>query len=202
VTLTGSYTLGLGSGPVIDVYTIRFDAGPGHVVGSIVVDIGLMIGDGGYDPVQNGWVAAGKSGSVINLTPTADDAALWLTPPDSSKCYETDSYFIPAGIGTWEVTIYRPTESNDASIYTAGADDYVCGKGSMYVATAPIGDDRVQALDVAQLGVVHGEYVWFYDHSSANELGETTYEKFLVPEPVTVGMLALGALGLLRCRKG
>lgn len=202
VTLTGSYTLGLGSGPLVDVYTVRFDAGPGHVVGSIVVQIGLLVGDGGYDPVQSGWVSPGKSGNVMNLTPTAEDAAAWLTPPDSSKCYETDSHFLPAGIGTWEVTIWSPTESNDASIYSAGVNDYFCGKGSMYVATAPVGADRVQALDVVQVGVVHGEYVWFYDYSSANELGETTYEKFLIPEPATAGMLALGAMALRRRRKG
>ena len=106
ITLVGSYTVGIGTEPNVDVYDVALDAGTGRDLGALVIQVGTLSGVGD-DPMQSAWRSGGKT-PVVNLTPTADDASYWLTPPDSSKCYETDSHFVPAGIADWAPVVTPP----------------------------------------------------------------------------------------------
>ena len=218
VTYLSSYTLGLGSRPTIDVYKVSFDAGSGRVLGSFILDVGAKADPDPndpndpnthlpdpnvyQDPFQAGWQYRVGKNWVIGITPTKDDADLWLMPPDTSMCYESDTYFIPAGIGGWAPSVVLPTESNDESIYyPAWPEDYAAGKGTLQVAVAVPVENAVRAMDTIHVGVIRGTTVYCKSHS-ANQQGETTYETFLVPEPGSMSLLGLAALALLRRKRG
>jgi hypothetical protein len=202
ISYLGGYTLGLGSGPTIDVFKFSMDAGEGRVLGALVLDIGTTAGYGGDDPFQAAWVTGGWPGPIVNLTPTQDDADYWLTPPDTSKCYEADTHFLPAGIGTWAPVVVVPDETNDGSIYNAGnnPNDYKAGVGYLSIATGIPVACRTRTLDVAQVGVIRGEWVYFKS-GSVDDLGNVTHENIFFPEPATALLVVAGAIGLLRRRR-
>jgi hypothetical protein len=218
ITLLGTYTLGIGTTPTIDVYKVGFACDdPNRVIGALVLGVGSVAGDPCYaqgipvdpndpndydDAFNAAWRVGGKT-PVTMLTPTRDDANTWLTPPDTSKCYETDSSFLPPNIGSsvyWPTSTLSPTETNDASIYYTGNDDYVAGVGWLAVAKAVPVALRTNAMDAIMVGVIQGDTVYVYT-GSADDLGMTTKERFLVPEPATLTLLGLGALCLIRRRR-
>jgi hypothetical protein len=225
VTPMGSFTVGIGSAPIVDVYKITFTVVDPNQddpsVGSLVLEIGQNAGDPSYaqgipapdpnlvfnNPFQGAFRTGGKV-AVTNLTPTRNDANTWLMPPDASKLYECDSSFLPSGILTWAPAVVNPLEVNDGSVYTPpGVDDYVAGVGNLRLAVAVPNEWRGvygATIDAAMVGVIRGTTVWCYT-GSADSLGATTKERFLVggiiPEPATLSVLAMGVLGLLGRRR-
>jgi hypothetical protein len=186
----GTYTVGLGSNPIVEVWKIAVDAGEGNTVDSLIAAIGTGAGLGYDDPFQAAWHTSGKTAQTW-LTPTQEDANAVLLPLDSSKCYECDTRFLPAGIGTWAPAAQNPTESNDASIYGVYDDDYVAGAGSLSVAAAVPMALRTRLLDVVQIGIIRGTTV----------AGVINGETFVSPDPATVLLLGPGAVMLLRRRR-
>jgi hypothetical protein len=220
ITYEGTYTVGIGTMPIVDVYKVNFavvdPSNPGLLLGSFVLEIGQNAGDPVYaqgvptdpntdpntynNPFQGAWKSGGKT-PITQLTPTRDDANTWLSPPDASKLYECDSSFLPPGILTWAPAVVNPTEVNNASVYNpAGVDDYVAGVGNLRCAVAVPNENRVTEMDVLMVGVIRGTTVYCYT-GSADELGRTTKERFLIPEPATFGVLAMGAMGLINRRR-
>jgi hypothetical protein len=217
ISYVGTYTIGLGAGPVVDVYKVHMHTNVG-VLGALVIEIGWSAGEPCYamgipvdpndpnsydNPFQAWWTSYGKSGNVQRLTGSEDEAAVWLTPPDSSKCYEADTRFLPADIGTWGPAIYNPKEDNDGSIYDGGTEDYFVGVGRLGVAVGLqnyLREIYGADMDVALVGVVRGTTVYLYT-GSADSFGITTKERMLVPEPVTLTLLGAGSLCLARRRR-
>lgn len=198
VTPVGTYTMGIGSAPVVDVYDVSFDAGEGRTLGALVITVGSDSGEG-TDPVQSAWLSGGKT-PVLHLTPSEDDSGYWLVPPDVTKCYETDTRFLPAGIGTWAPVVVVPTEINDGSIYSAGTEDYKAGLGDITVSVAVPVSEREEEITVIRVGVPLGAHVWCLS-KSADDLGVVTTDLFEIPEPATLTVLGLGALALVRRRR-
>jgi hypothetical protein len=203
----------------VDVYKINFTvvdpSNPGLKMGSLVLEIGVNAGDPSFaqgipvdpndpnvynNPFQGAWRLGGKT-PITQLTPTREDANTWLSPPDASKLYETDSSFLPPGILTWAPAVVNPVEVNDSSVYSAGDDDYRAGVGNLRCAVAIPNANRTASIDAVMVGVIRGTTVYLYT-GSADELGRTTKERFVViPEPATLSVLAMGLLGLLGRRR-
>lgn len=208
VTYVNSYTVTQGSGAVVDVYTVSFDAGAGRKMGSLVLTVGTNTLLGGQDPFQAGYKAQSPVPPypiTDYLTPTRDDAnGILSTDTTLLAC---DSSFLPPGIGSsteWPTTTAAPDETNDGSIH-AVVNDFLVGAGSMIVAKAIPPLKREQTIDAIMVGVIHtsAEGVWVHS-GSADDLGVVTELEFLIPpipEPATMGLLALGMLGLVRRRR-
>jgi hypothetical protein len=180
---------------------------------------GTAAGQGGQNPFQAAYTTKTKVGGVwtypVNLTPTEDSDSYW-DPNDGSHIYQSDSRFMPSsanpsdpcgGIENW-LAIQAPTETNDRSIdpNNAVSDDIVLGKGGLSTISAipvPMQSGSLQLL-VARIGVVAGDTVWgldqsaYYDGIADRSLNET----FIVPEPATLALLGLGAVALIRRRRG
>jgi hypothetical protein len=225
VTYTGSYTVGVGTAPTVDVYKVSFTVtdlrDPNVKLAALVLEIGANAGDPNYalflpapdpslrfdNPFQAGWCTRFGKTPITYLTPTRDDADTHLTPPDTSQLYETDSSFLPSGIATWAPAAVNPTEVNDGSVYSAGIDDYVAGVGNLRVAVAVPNEWQEvygSTIDAAMVGCIRGTTVYCYSQS-ADEYGRVTVERFLIneviPEPVCLSVLALGGLALLRRKR-
>jgi hypothetical protein len=112
------------------------------------------------------------------------------------------------GIENW-LAIQRPTETNDGSIEPNTAVPYasVLGKGSMEVIAAipVVMQSPNLKLKVARIGIVQGDMVYFEDQSAYYDgiADRSDIPVFLcAPEPATLAFLGLGAVTLLRRRRG
>jgi MYXO-CTERM domain-containing protein len=115
------------------------------------------------------------------------------------------------GIENW-LAIQAPTETNDRSIDSneAVADDIVLGKGGLSTISAipvPMQSPSLYLL-VARIGVVRGDMVGCLDLSAWYDgIADRSDDNFFWlsypgPEPTTLTFLGLGAITLLRRRRG
>ena len=194
---SGSYTVSVGgTSTLVDTYTLTYDAGQ-YTLGALIVDVGLPAGKGGSNPFQGAWIALVPPKNVYKtfLTPTKDDADMWLDPSDATHVNVADSHFLPPGIGTWPVAVLVPYEANDKSIYNPGNvnGDYVLGTGPLSVAVAVPNERKTRVMEVLRVGVIRGHPVWVHDQS-ADDMGHSVVHQYiLIPEPGTLALLGAGA---------
>ena len=200
------------TGGTVDVYQVSFDAGVGRTIGAVVLDVGVAANDDPNDPDPNFadpyqvWYKYHRTVPPPHvdldvMTPTADDIAGWGEPYEN-----TDTHFLPTGMADWSPVVTDPTESNDGTIadmpYSPGG--YKEGLGSLSVAISVPVLVRTQEMDMIQVGVYRTSTVApivYCKAGSADDLGMVTRETFPIPEPATLTVLVLGALGLIRRRR-
>lgn len=198
----GMYTISLG-GTSVQMYAaeLRLDAMDGRTIASLDLEFGPVVSPDSPAVFQAGWLSGGKI-PVVRLTPTSADADYWLLPPDSSKCYEADSHFLP-DVYQGSTLIIPPTETNDGSIYGGKTDDYYAGYGSLWCSVEFPPAARKRMLLVAVIGVrtwnLEEGVVAAYHYRAVDDLGEVT--EVWVPEPATAPLLAAGACAVARRRR-
>jgi hypothetical protein len=141
----------------------------------------------------------------------------YYTPGDGSNIYESDTRLIVdydpnTDPNTWieywlPSPTQTPTETNDKSIYDPGdADSGFLGEGDLSVTAGVPEAYQVQTMDIALIGIDGTKHVYARSRMAArplaggsSELDEYTFE--IIPEPVTLTVLGLGALALFRRRR-
>ncbi|MGA2264956.1 MAG: PEP-CTERM sorting domain-containing protein [Phycisphaerae bacterium] len=216
----GTYTVTGDSGSaIVNVYDMTMWCRDPNTVETVVaLTIGSATG-AGSDPFQAASVYKAGSKYHIGLTPVESADETFLDPCDGSNAYQADSRFMPSGeytdpndpcdgIENW-MNLRVPTETNDGSIDpNQNVDgDMMLGKGGMEVLVAiPLAMQSPNLkLKIARIGIVQGDMVYFQDQSAyydgIRDLSEYT-APILVPEPATLAFLSLGAVTLLRRRRG
>lgn len=215
VTYTGSY-VPEGLITPVDVYTLMvYDYNPGGVIGSIDMcvgnhdvtvnpefpDISTKGTHVGSDPFQAAIEITVKDSPILWLTPSPETAVLL---DEDTNAYHADThYHISSG---WPVRVFPQAEINDLSLGD-GPSDVKYGLGSIGVITAVPVEERTNAIDVMQIGVLRGTTVYasvgLWD-GDGNLLQDTYWAGgplILIPEPATALLLTAGALGVLRRRR-
>lgn len=218
ISFVGSYTPEGMTTPV-DVYSLTlYNYNPGGVIGAIDLCVGRtdaygnpifpnIFGPGthdGSDPFQ-AWIDGGKA-SIATPSP---ETAPYLGV--DSNAYLADSHFLVPS--AWEPAVFTQGENNDLSLWD-GAAEVQYGLGSIALITAVPVWARTNAIEIMQVGVLRGTTV-YADLGLWDGQGNLLIEKYytggdkyaidgapiLVPEPMTVVLLAAAALGTVRRRR-
>jgi len=166
----------------------------------------------GVDPFNYGWMRREKIGGVWKWTthnaPTEDDEM--MAPGDGTYVYESDTRFLPAGIGSWSPAVSLPAEGINKDLYDEGNVDYGLFAGQTWLAAivgVPV-SEQAWDITIARVGILatsdpknnEDPCDWVYARDRSSD-GTSHDSIFPIPEPATLMILGLGALGLIRRRR-
>jgi len=200
VTRTGNTT------QTVDVYNIVATADTGKTTGAVNFTVGttpvgtMTMSTMGVNPFQIATYVLGEDPDPGVYTQTASlTTGGALSTTGNMRYADTHMLLADAIIG---VGIKQPTENNNYAFCTDPLNaTRQFGKGSFGVIVGIDALSRTQVTTVMQVGVVRGDSVYLTGSFSDNLGADTSYSNLLIPEPATMSLLALGAIGLIRRRR-